>query len=162
MGFGEAISKQFVDALETGQDARAAMNLHNNEAGRKVSPSFPPELTVHTKLALNIHCGESQFAVAKITEETASGGRQQLYNGVLSKVAKLLCYSVNDFLQSSFSQFTVGGAPWKSKSVSFRTTVWGELIPNSSIGLEPCFCMHCSTERPLRGFFPEPLSLLTL
>lgn len=37
MGFGEAISKQFVDALETGQDARAAMNLHNNEAGRKVS-----------------------------------------------------------------------------------------------------------------------------
>lgn len=38
MGFGEAISKQFVDALETGQDARAAMNLHNNEAGRKVSP----------------------------------------------------------------------------------------------------------------------------
>lgn len=39
MGFGEAISKQFVDALETGQDARAAMNLHNNEAGRKVSPA---------------------------------------------------------------------------------------------------------------------------
>lgn len=36
LGFGEAISKQFVDALETGQDARAAMNLHNNEAGRKV------------------------------------------------------------------------------------------------------------------------------
>lgn len=34
--FGEAISKQFVDTLETGQDARAAMNLHNNEAGRKV------------------------------------------------------------------------------------------------------------------------------
>lgn len=36
VGFGEAISKQFVDALETGQDARAAMNLHNNEVGRKV------------------------------------------------------------------------------------------------------------------------------
>ncbi|XP_053731062.1 protein Wnt-8b isoform X1 [Synchiropus splendidus] len=35
VGFGEAIAKQFVDALETGQDARAAMNLHNNEAGRK-------------------------------------------------------------------------------------------------------------------------------
>ncbi|XP_078055411.1 protein Wnt-8b-like [Mustelus asterias] len=35
VGFGESISKQFVDALETGQDARAAMNLHNNEAGRK-------------------------------------------------------------------------------------------------------------------------------
>ncbi|XP_043925612.1 protein Wnt-8a [Protopterus annectens] len=32
--FGERISKQFVDALETGQDARALMNLHNNEAGR--------------------------------------------------------------------------------------------------------------------------------
>lgn len=41
MGFGEAISKQFVDALETGQDARAAMNLHNNEAGRKVSLAAP-------------------------------------------------------------------------------------------------------------------------
>lgn len=57
MGFGEAISKQFVDALETGQDARAAMNLHNNEAGRKVSPSLPPDLTAHTRLALAIHCG---------------------------------------------------------------------------------------------------------
>ncbi|GCB70419.1 protein Wnt-8-like [Scyliorhinus torazame] len=33
--FGERISKQFVDALETGQDSRAAMNLHNNEAGRR-------------------------------------------------------------------------------------------------------------------------------
>lgn len=41
VGFGEAISKQFVDALETGQDARAAMNLHNNEAGRKVRPLLP-------------------------------------------------------------------------------------------------------------------------
>lgn len=41
VGFGEAISKQFVDALETGQDARAAMNLHNNEAGRKVSSLQP-------------------------------------------------------------------------------------------------------------------------
>ncbi|XP_077115257.1 protein Wnt-8b isoform X1 [Ranitomeya variabilis] len=39
LGFGEAISKQFVDALETGQDARAAMNLHNNEAGRKAVKS---------------------------------------------------------------------------------------------------------------------------
>lgn len=43
MGFGEAISKQFVDALETGQDARAAMNLHNNEAGRKVSSEENPK-----------------------------------------------------------------------------------------------------------------------
>ncbi|MGH0116630.1 UNVERIFIED_CONTAM: hypothetical protein FKN15_012225, partial [Acipenser sinensis] len=32
--FGEQISKQYVDALETGQDSRAAVNLHNNEAGR--------------------------------------------------------------------------------------------------------------------------------
>ncbi|XP_052006218.1 protein Wnt-8a ORF2 [Xyrauchen texanus] len=32
--FGEIISKQYVDALETGQDSRAAVNLHNNEAGR--------------------------------------------------------------------------------------------------------------------------------
>ncbi|XP_056145789.1 protein Wnt-8a-like [Lampris incognitus] len=32
--FGEMISKQYVDALETGQDSRAAVNLHNNEAGR--------------------------------------------------------------------------------------------------------------------------------
>ncbi|KAJ3588045.1 hypothetical protein NHX12_011639 [Muraenolepis orangiensis] len=33
--FGERISKQYVDAQETGQDSRAAVNLHNNEAGRK-------------------------------------------------------------------------------------------------------------------------------
>ncbi|CAL9707296.1 unnamed protein product [Knipowitschia caucasica] len=32
--FGETISKQYVDSQETGQDARAAVNLHNNEAGR--------------------------------------------------------------------------------------------------------------------------------
>lgn len=49
MGFGEAISKQFVDALETGQDARAAMNLHNNEAGRKVPLSAAFSL-------LPLHC----------------------------------------------------------------------------------------------------------
>lgn len=35
--FGEDISKQFVDALENGHDARAAVNRHNNEAGRLVS-----------------------------------------------------------------------------------------------------------------------------
>lgn len=35
--FGERISKQYVDAQETGQDSRAAVNLHNNEAGRLVS-----------------------------------------------------------------------------------------------------------------------------
>ncbi|KAK7922560.1 hypothetical protein WMY93_009462 [Mugilogobius chulae] len=32
--FGETISKQYVDAQETGHDSRAAVNLHNNEAGR--------------------------------------------------------------------------------------------------------------------------------
>ncbi|XP_015232672.1 PREDICTED: protein Wnt-8a-like [Cyprinodon variegatus] len=34
IAFGEKISRQFVDALEDGQDSRAAVNLHNNEAGR--------------------------------------------------------------------------------------------------------------------------------
>jgi len=34
--FGERISKQYVDSQEAGQDSRAAVNLHNNEAGRKV------------------------------------------------------------------------------------------------------------------------------
>lgn len=38
--FGENISKLFVDALETGHDSRAAVNLHNNEAGRMVSVIF--------------------------------------------------------------------------------------------------------------------------
>lgn len=37
VAFGEKISKQFVDALEGGHDSRAAVNLHNNEAGRLVS-----------------------------------------------------------------------------------------------------------------------------
>ncbi|XP_061582371.1 protein Wnt-8a-like [Cololabis saira] len=32
--FGDKISKLFVDALEDGHDSRAAVNLHNNEAGR--------------------------------------------------------------------------------------------------------------------------------
>ncbi|KAI1898406.1 hypothetical protein AGOR_G00072010 [Albula goreensis] len=35
--FGEKISRSYVDALETGQDSRAAVNLHNNEAGRMLS-----------------------------------------------------------------------------------------------------------------------------
>lgn len=35
--FGERISKEYVDAEETGQDSRAAVNLHNNAAGRLVS-----------------------------------------------------------------------------------------------------------------------------
>lgn len=37
--FGEKISKEIVDALEGGHDSRAAVNLHNNEAGRLVSCS---------------------------------------------------------------------------------------------------------------------------
>lgn len=40
MAFGEKISKQFVDALEDGHDSRAAVNLHNNEAGRLVRHAF--------------------------------------------------------------------------------------------------------------------------
>ena len=36
-GFGARISRQYVDALETGQDTRALMNLHNNDAGRQVT-----------------------------------------------------------------------------------------------------------------------------
>ncbi|XP_027207169.2 protein Wnt-8b-like [Penaeus vannamei] len=32
--FGSRITKQFLDALETGQDAKALVNLHNNLAGR--------------------------------------------------------------------------------------------------------------------------------
>lgn len=35
--FGEKISQEIVDALEGGHDSRAAVNLHNNEAGRLVS-----------------------------------------------------------------------------------------------------------------------------
>ncbi|XP_037531015.1 protein Wnt-8-like [Nematolebias whitei] len=34
VAFGEKLSRHFVDGLENGQDARAAVNLHNNEAGR--------------------------------------------------------------------------------------------------------------------------------
>ncbi|XP_068181957.1 protein Wnt-8a-like [Antennarius striatus] len=37
VNFGERISKQYVDAQETGQDSRAAVNLHNNAAGRLLS-----------------------------------------------------------------------------------------------------------------------------
>jgi len=34
--FGEKASKQYIDNLETGVDERAIVNLHNNEAGRRV------------------------------------------------------------------------------------------------------------------------------
>lgn len=40
MEFGERISKLFVDALETGHDTRALINLHNNEVGRLVSQMY--------------------------------------------------------------------------------------------------------------------------
>uniref|UniRef100_A0A8C4X138 Protein Wnt n=1 Tax=Eptatretus burgeri TaxID=7764 RepID=A0A8C4X138_EPTBU len=35
--FGEAVTRQFMDALEVGQDARAAVNLHNYGTGRAVT-----------------------------------------------------------------------------------------------------------------------------
>ncbi|XP_013402385.1 protein Wnt-8b [Lingula anatina] len=35
VNFGERISKLFVDSLETGKDALAIMNIHNNDAGRR-------------------------------------------------------------------------------------------------------------------------------
>lgn len=46
VAFGEKISKQFVDALEGGQDSRAAVNLHNNEAGRLVSHSTSISISI--------------------------------------------------------------------------------------------------------------------
>ena len=40
IAFGEKFSKEFVDAREDSQNAEGLMNLHNNEAGRRVySPS---------------------------------------------------------------------------------------------------------------------------
>ena len=39
VAFGSEISSLFIDSLETGKDDRAAVNLHNNLAGRKVSYS---------------------------------------------------------------------------------------------------------------------------
>ena len=36
IAFGNKISKIFIDSLELGKDARAAVILHNNGAGRKV------------------------------------------------------------------------------------------------------------------------------
>lgn len=35
--FGERFSREFVDAREDNQQAEGLMNLHNNEAGRRVS-----------------------------------------------------------------------------------------------------------------------------
>ena len=47
--FGERISKQYVDAQETGQDSRAAVNLHNNAAGRLVSYGHTSDFRVLQK-----------------------------------------------------------------------------------------------------------------
>lgn len=54
--FGEKISKQFMDTVEVDSDANSLMNLHNNEAGRKVSsnvynvnyetPIYPPDTLI--------------------------------------------------------------------------------------------------------------------
>ena len=35
--FGKKFSRKFVDVIEKGRDFRYMMNLHNNEAGRRVS-----------------------------------------------------------------------------------------------------------------------------
>lgn len=41
--FGVLVSREFADARENRPDARSAMNKHNNEAGRTVSPgAFAP------------------------------------------------------------------------------------------------------------------------
>lgn len=40
--FGVLVSREFADARENRPDARSAMNKHNNEAGRTVSPGHPP------------------------------------------------------------------------------------------------------------------------
>lgn len=42
VAFGQRISKQYIDELETGKDERAIVNLHNNEAGRRVSTYSNP------------------------------------------------------------------------------------------------------------------------
>lgn len=44
--FGGMVSREFADARENRPDARSAMNRHNNEAGRQVSPP-PCVLAVH-------------------------------------------------------------------------------------------------------------------
>lgn len=54
--FGERVSKQYVDAQETGQDSRAAVNLHNNAAGRMVS-------YVHISCICFINCELRSLAV---------------------------------------------------------------------------------------------------
>ena len=38
--FGYRFSRRFVDASERGMDMRYMMNIHNNEAGRRVSPAI--------------------------------------------------------------------------------------------------------------------------
>ena len=38
--FGEKETRRFIDKLEKGNDARTALNLHNNQVGRKVKLNF--------------------------------------------------------------------------------------------------------------------------
>ena len=44
--FGVKFARQFIDSAERGRDLRFIMNLHNNEAGRLVSPSHPSLFSV--------------------------------------------------------------------------------------------------------------------
>ena len=46
LSFGSQVSARFLDALETGGDAEARVNLHNNEAGRIVSTTKKREKRV--------------------------------------------------------------------------------------------------------------------
>lgn len=155
VGFGEAISKQFVDALETGQDARAAMNLHNNEAGRKVSPSLLPDLRVHTRLALAIHCAQSHLLWLKAHVQKKHTPCQGEGDGSSADMMGDVCCSkpsVITLLMASccpLSLCSSRGVPWRSKSVSFKPTTPAQDHCAGRVngkpllkGLEPCFSMH--------------------
>ncbi|OWK14672.1 hypothetical protein Celaphus_00001412 [Cervus elaphus hippelaphus] len=64
--FGVLVSREFADARENRPDARSAMNKHNNEAGRTVSPSYPPEALPETPSGTGPHpslCGSSSQTI---------------------------------------------------------------------------------------------------
>lgn len=66
MAFGEKISKQFVDALEGGHDSRAAVNLHNNEAGRLVRYDFTFTVVIQVlkkKIISHVFCAFKLYHV---------------------------------------------------------------------------------------------------
>ena len=46
--FGKKFSRKFVDVIEKGRDFRYMMNLHNNEAGRRVSVSLEFQTQSHS------------------------------------------------------------------------------------------------------------------